>query len=227
VAIKLVLKRVQMRKIDVKVSVSATLSTVILLLFSSVTTIVFKLVTCRRVSDDLNVIFLDGTQSCQDAKWKGLIAVVVILCMFPILFVAALRWKRLPPNIRTTVCSAYKPLKEYWGAVTLTFRLVMSIVYAGIEASPSIAALVQLALCVAMLLLLTYQKPYRTDSTHHFDVMCYVCLIIQFVLEVLVRATESLGISIEPSNPFLHSLDIAYQTSFGMRCTSTASPHFL
>jgi hypothetical protein len=227
VAIALVLKRVQRRKNDVKVSVSATLSTVILLLFSSVTTIVFKLVTCRSVSDDLNVIFLDGTQSCQDAKWKGLFAVVVILCLFPVLFVAALRWKRLPPNIRTTVCSAYKELKYYWGAVTLTFRLVMSIVYAGIQASPSIAALVQLALCFAMLLLLTYQQPYRIDSTHHFDVLCYVCLIIQFVLEVLVRATESLGISVEPSNPFLHSLDIAYQTSFGMRCTSTASPLFL
>ena len=231
VAVTLVLKRaqsfMQRRKIDVKVSVTATLSTVILLLFSSVTTIVFKLVTCRRVSDDLNVIFLDGTQSCQDAKWKGLVAVVVILCLFPVLFVAALRWKRLPPKIRTTLCSAYLEPKYYWGAVTLTFRLVMSIVYASVREFPSIAALVQLALCVAMLLLLMYQKPYRIDSTYHFDVLCQVCLIMQFVLEVLDRATESLGISINPSNPFSHSLDIAYKTSFGMRCTSTASLLFL
>ena len=228
VAVTLVLKRaqsfMQRRNINVKVSVSATLSTVTLLLFSSVTTISFKLITCPK---DLDVIFIDGTEPCYDAKWKGLVAVVVILCLFPVLFVAALRWKRLPPKIRTTLCSAYLEPKYYWGAVTLTFRLVMSVVYAGIQASPSIAALVQLALCFAMLLLLMYQRPYRIDSTYHFDVLCHVCLIMQFVLEVLDRATESLGISINPSNPFSRSLDIAYQTSFGMRCTSTASLLFL
>ncbi len=227
-AITMMLKRAQLfmqrHEINVKISVSATLSTVTLLLFSSVTTIIFKLITCN---DKLHVIFIDGTEPCQDAKWKGLVAVVVILSLFPVLFAAALRWKHLPPEVRITVCSAFLESHYYWGAVTLTFRLVMSIVYARVREFPSIAALVQSILCVAMLLLLTYQRPYRLASTYHFDVLCYVCLIIQFVLEVLVRSSESLGISPGPGNLFYPSLESSYTAGVYLRCVRAESLLFV
>jgi len=218
VAITLALKRVQtlmqQRNINVKVSVTATLSTVTLLLFSSITTIVIKLVTCQT---DLNVIFIDGTEPCYDAKWYGLVVVVVALCLFPVLFAAALRWKRLPLKIRTTVCSAYSESKYYWGTVTLAFRLVMSVVYASVREFPSVAALVQSFFCVSMLVILMHLKPYRQPITYCIDVLCYLCLIIQFVLEVLVRATESLGFSLPSDNNFSTSLDNSYRASFALR----------
>jgi hypothetical protein len=222
VAITMMLKRaqsfMQQHEINVKISVSATLSTVTLLLYSSVITIIFKLITCN---DKLHVIFIDGTEPCQDAKWKGLVAVVSILSLFPVLFAAALRSKHLPPEVRITVCSAYRESRYYWGAVTLAFRLVMSIVYARVREFPSIAALVQSILCVAMLLLLTYQRPYRVASTYHFDVLCYVCLMIQFVLQVLVSSSESLGISPGPGNHFFPSLESSYTASIYLRCVRT------
>jgi len=110
-ALTLVLKRMQpflqQRKIDVVVSIPATLSVVILLVFSSVTTVVFKLITCAKITDDDSdgVVFIDGTVACKDGKWNGLIAVVALLCLFPLLFAAALRWKRLPHNVRAAVCT--------------------------------------------------------------------------------------------------------------------------
>ncbi len=169
----------------------------------------------------MNVIFIDGTEPCYDAKWKGLVAVVVALCLFPVLFAAALRWKWLPLKIRTTVCSAYSETKYYWGAVTLAFRLVMSVVYASVREFPSIAALVQSLLCFAMLMILMHLKPYRHSFTYYFDVLCYVCLVIQFVLEVLVRASESLGFSLSSANNFSKSLDDSFKASFILRYVHT------
>jgi hypothetical protein len=218
VAITLALKRaqsfMQQRKINVKVSVSATLSTVTLLLFSSVTSIIFKLITCQT---DLDVIFIDGTEPCHDAKWKGLVAVVVALCFFPVLFAASLRWKWLPLKIQTTVCSAYSESKYYWGAVALAFRLVMSGVYASVREFPSIASLLQSFLCLSMLVILMHIKPYRQSFTYYFDVLCYLCLITQFVLEVLVRASESLGFLVSFANNFSKSLDSSYVASLVLR----------
>ena len=226
VVITLALKRaqtfMQQRNINVKVSVTATLSTVTLLLFSSITIIAIKLVTCQT---DLNVIFIDGTEPCYDAKWKGLVVVVVALCLFPVLFAAALRWKRLPLKVQTTVCSAYSESKYYWGAVTLAFRLVMSVVYASVREFPSVSALVQSFLCVAMLVILMHIKPYRQSITYYFDVLCYLCLIVQFVLEVLVRATESLGISIDSDNNFSTSLHNSYRASFALRYVHASKMH--
>ena len=116
----MVLKRMQIflqqRKIDVVVSVPATLSVVILLLFSSVTTVMFKLVTCAQITDDRSddVVFIDGTVKCNDGKWKGLFAVVALLFLFPLMFAAALRWKRLPDTVRKAVCDEYSESRFYW-----------------------------------------------------------------------------------------------------------------
>ncbi len=194
-AITLVLKAAQplmrRRSIVVNFSISTTLVTVALLIFSSVTTDVAQLVTCQT---DLDVVFIDGTVPCYDARWRGLIAVLFVLCSVPVVYAAALRWKLLPPDTRSIVCSAFLEAKYYWGAVTLAFRLVLSIISALLEESPSTSALVRSFVCLAMLMLLTNQKPYRLSTTYYFDVLCYFCLIVQFSLEVLVRASESLGL---------------------------------
>jgi len=222
-ALTLVVKRAQpllkQRKIDVVVSIPATLSVVILLLFSSVTTVIFKLITCAQITGDSkdDVVFIDGTVKCNDDKRKGLFAVVALLCLFPLVFAAALRWKRLSHNVRTAVCSAYLESRFYWGAVTLVFRLGMSIMFAAIRASPSTAAMVKSFLCVVMLTLLTYQKPYRSAFTYHLDVLCYVSLIMQFVLEILVHESDSLGVSPSPNSPFSHTLQVAVVASFALR----------
>ena len=232
IALTLALKRalplLERRKINVVVSTPATLSVVILLLFSSVTTVAFKLVTCAKITDSnnnviWNVVFIDGTVECNDSKWKGLIAVIVLLCPFPLVFAAALRWKRLPHNVRDAVCSAYSESRFYWGAVTLFFRLVMSIVFATIREYPSTAALVQSFLSMAMLPLLTYQKPYRAASTYHLDVLCYVSLAMQFVLEVLVRDSDSLGVSPSTDNPFSGILNAAVGVNAALRYVQPSS----
>jgi hypothetical protein len=132
-------------------------------------------------------------------------------------FAAALRWKRLPHNVRAAVCSAYSESRFYWGAVTLFFRLVMSIVFATLREFPSTAALVQLFMCVSMLTLLMYQKPYRAASTYHLDVLCYVSLVMQFALEVLVRDSDSLGVSPGTDNPFFNILNAAIEVSLSLR----------
>jgi hypothetical protein len=93
----------------------------------------------------------------------------------------------------------------------------MSIMYAAIQASPSTSAMVQSFLCVAMLVLLMYQKPYRHAPTYHLDVLCYISLVIQFGVEVLVRESDSLGVSLSPNSPFSKTVQIAVQASFALR----------
>ena len=68
-----------------------------------------------------------------------------------------------------------------------------------------------------MLTLLTYQKPYRAASTYHLDVLCYVSLVMQFALEVLVRASDSLGVSAGTDNPFFNILNAAIEVSLSLR----------
>jgi hypothetical protein len=225
VALKRAQPLLERRKINVVVSIPATLSVVILLLFSSVTTVAFKLVTCAKITDQDtdNVVFIDGTVKCYDSKWYGLIAVIVILCLFPLVFVAALRWKRLPHNVRAAVCSAYSESRFYWGAVTLFFRLVMSVVFATIREYPSTAALVQSFLCVAMLILLMHLRPYHYAPTYCLDVLCYASLIVQFMLEILVRDSDSLGVVPGTDNPFSNILHAAVEVSVALRFVHPSS----
>jgi hypothetical protein len=215
-ALVLVLKQaqpyLQQHGIDVGVSFFATLSHVILLIFSSVATVAFKLITCSKIAigdSTEDVVFIDGTVKCFDELWKGLCAVVVLLCLFPFLFVAALRSKRLPQNVKTSLCGAYSESRFYWSAVTLIFRLVMSIVYTTIRSTPSTAALIQSFLCVAMLVLLVCQKPYRSATTHLFDILCHAILIIQYGLVGIGTVPDSLGFVPSKSNLYFDSLNRA------------------
>jgi hypothetical protein len=205
------------RDIHVAVSVRATFSIVALLLFSTVTSVVFQLITCAKISDDSNddVVFTDGTVNCYDGKWKGLIAVVVVLCLFPPAFAAALRWNLLPPSVRTRVCCAYSEHRFYWGSVTLFFRLAMSVMSA---IGRSVSTLVQACFCITMLVLLIDQKPYRCASTYRFEVLCYSSLVIQFMLQALLVESVSLGVS--PQAKHYGLLKNADDASTVFRCAS-------
>jgi hypothetical protein len=202
----------QRHNIGVEFSIFATCSHVILLIFSSVSTVAFKLVTCSTIAigDSIeHVIFIDGSVKCFDERWKGLIAVVVILCVFPFLFAIALRSKWLPQKVQNAVCGAYSDSCFYWGAVTLVFRLGMSIVFTTIRSIPSSSALIQCFLCVAMLVLLVREKPYRSAYTHFFDVMCHAILVVQYGLVAIGTVSESLGFVPSENNLYFVSLNRA------------------
>jgi hypothetical protein len=193
-----------------KFSILVTLSLVILLIFSSVATVVFKLVTCASIKiGDTNddVVFIDGTVKCYDGNRNGLLAVVAFLCLFPFLYAAALRRGWLSQRVQTVVCGAFnKEEGIYWGVVTSIFRLVMSIIFTTIRDFPSTAALIQLFLCVAISFLMIYQNPYREATTYRFDILCYAVLTIQFGLMVLVSVSQSLGVSTSGTNFYFQTL---------------------
>jgi hypothetical protein len=198
------------RKNSEKFSMLVTLSVVILLIFSSVATVVFKLITCAKITiGDANddVVFIDGTVKCYDGSRNGLLAVVAFLCLFPFLYAAALRRGWLSQSVQTAVCGAFnKEEGIYWGVMTSIFRLVMSIVFATIQDFPSTAALIQLLLCVAILILMVYLNPYREATTYRFDILCYAVLTIQFGLMVLVSVSQSLGVSTSENNFYFATL---------------------
>ena len=216
-------------------SILATLSVVVLFILSSVATVVFKLVTCAAITiDDTtnDVVFIDGSVQCHDGNRSWLLAVAVLLCLFPILYAAALRHKEkcLSDSVQRALCGAFKKQGSYWGVVTSIFRLVMSIVFATIRDFPSTAALIQLFLCVAVLILLTYQKPYDDKYTYNFDILCHAILIFQFGFAVLVSVSESLGVSTSESNLYFATLRnsaaaIAY-LRYVSRCLLLSSLHY-
>jgi hypothetical protein len=188
--------RLQKRNIEINVSYSGTLAVSILFVYSSVASVVFTLVQCASdgASDDW-VVFIDGTVSCYDSKWKVLIAVVVLLCFVPVAFAAALRLNKLPENARAAVCQAYTAPMFYWGAVTLGFRLLISVTLFLQAGLPNVLAFVRSFLSTCMLVLLVHLRPYVHPSTFWVDVVCYVCLIAQFGLQTMVADRDFLGVA--------------------------------
>ncbi len=219
-ALTLVLKQaqplLQRRDMRVEVSIRATITNVILLIFSSVSTVVFKLITCSKI-DDSSVVFIDGSMKCYDEKWKGLIAVVVLLCAFPFLFAAVLYFRWLPQSVHKAVCGAYSESRFYWGAVTLLFRLAMSIVFTTIRDIPSTAALIQCLLCVAILVLIVYSKPYHHSATYLFDILCHAILVVQFGLVIIGTVSDSLGFVPSESSLYFDTLNRAAEATAFLR----------
>jgi hypothetical protein len=222
-ALTLVLKQaqplLQRRDMRVEVSIRATITNVILLIFSSVSTVVFKLITCSKIDDstDNHVVFIDGSMKCYDEKWKGLIAVVVLLCVFSFLFAAVLYFRWLPQNVHKAVCGAYSESRFYWGAVTLLFRLAMSIVFTTIRDIPSTAALIQCFLCVAIIMSLMHQKPYHHAATYLFDILCHAILVVQFGLVAIGTVSDSLGFLPSKSNLYFDTLNRAAEATLFLR----------
>jgi hypothetical protein len=211
--------RLQQRSIDMSVSYSGTLAVSILFVFSSVASVVFTLVQCTRDG----VVFIDGTVACYDNNWKVLIAVVVLLCLVPVAFAAALRLNKLPEDARAAVCQAYTAPMFYWGAVTLGFRLLISVTLFLQAELPNVLAFVRLFLSTCMLLLLVHLRPYVYPRTFWVDVVCYLCLIAQFGLQTMVADRDFLGVAAAQTDSFATFFQHVSTMSTVFRCGSKAN----
>lgn len=187
--------RLQQRNVDLSVSYSGTLSVTILFVFSSVTNVVFTLVECASYSGSDAVLFVDGTVPCMDAKWSVLVFVAAILLFFPAAFAATLRLKQFPPSARDTVCGKFTAPMFYWGAVTLSFRLLISVTQFMRVDVPNLMAFVRSSLSTGVFALLLYTRPYAHVHTFWVDVACYVCLIAQFGLQGFAANRDFLGVA--------------------------------
>jgi hypothetical protein len=202
-------------------SLVATVTAALLLLFTSVADVVFTLISCQDIGNDIDGgvdrVFIDGTVQCAGAEFIGLYAVAVCLCLVPLVLGAALRWNKIPSNARIVVCSAYTKERYYWGSVLLFFRMIMALSHATVREFPSLGALVMLFWTVAMLILLMLQRPYVHLRTHYMEVFCYASLIVQLALEILVRDSQSLGFQVGSSNKFFSTMQSASDASSVVR----------
>ncbi len=178
------------RGLEIDVSYSGTLSVTLLFVFSNIASVVFTLATCT--SD--GVVFIDGSVECYDITWKILIGIIAVLCFLVIAFAVALFRNYLPAQAHSAVCSAYREQVFYWGALTLGFRLLMSIVLLLVPLNYSnISAFLRMVLSGLMFGLLVYHHPYSAIHTFWIDVTCYLCLIAQFGLQTISSTRDVLA----------------------------------
>lgn len=150
---------------------------------------VFTLVECTSYDND-GFVFIDGTVSCLDEKWKALIVVIVLLCLFPVAFAAALWFNKLPENARAVVCRSFTEPTFYWEALTLFFRLMMALLQFLNVSFPNALAFSRMLLSNGMLLLLMTLRPHVFDYTFWVDVVCYTCLSAQFGLQTILASID-------------------------------------
>jgi hypothetical protein len=217
--------KMQQRNIQISVSYSGTLIVTLLFVFSSVANVVFTLVQCTTYNGG-GVVFIDGTVPCNDNKWKVLTSVVVLLCLFPAAFAAALQKKKLPNDAQAAVCHAFTASSFYWGAVTLGFRLLISVSEFLQVEFPNLLAVVRLFLSTFMLLLLLYLRPYVHLHTFWVDVVCYLCLIAQFALQIMAADRDYLGVAASPTQAVFFSAMSSLSAVFRSpaRCTTRITP---
>jgi hypothetical protein len=185
--------RLLRRGVEVGVSYSGTLAVTLLFVFSNVASVVFKLVTCTRNGVD-SVVFIDGSVQCHGVTWWILIGFAVLLCFFPIAFATALWLNKLSEQARFAVCRAYTERLFYWGAVTLGFRLLMSITPLLVPVDyPNVSAFMHSILSGLMFGLLVHHRPYMAVHTFWIDLSCYLCLIAQFGLQAIISTRDALG----------------------------------
>ena len=115
---------------------------------------------------------------------------------------------------------AYTAPMFYWGAVTLGFRLLMSVTLFLQSDLPNVLAFVRSFLSTCMIVLLVHLRPYVHPSTFWVDVVCYVCLIAQFGLQTMVAQRDFLGVAAAQSLAFFQHIS-TLSTVF--RCGSKAN----
>ncbi len=187
--------RLRRRNIDISVSYGGTLAVTVLFVFSNVSIVVFTLVECSSYSGPDAVVFIDGTVPCGDATWSALVFIAVLLFLFPAAFAVALRLKDRFQTARDTVCGKYTGQVSYWGAITLSFRLLISVAQFLRVDYPNVLAFARSLLSMVMLFLLVNLRPYVHERTFWVDVACYVCLIVQFGLQIFAATREFLASS--------------------------------
>jgi len=188
--------RLLQRGIDISVSYSGSIAVTVLYVFSSVANVMFTLAECSSYTDAAEaVVFIDGTVPCKDAKWTVVVVFAALLFVFPALFAAALRLKKLPQSARDAVCSKFTEPVFYWGAVTLFFRLLVSVTQFLRVEFPNLLAFVRSFLSTGVFFLLVNLRPYVDERTFWVDVVCYACLIAQFGLQIFSAEREFLGVA--------------------------------
>jgi hypothetical protein len=115
--------------------------------------------------------------------------------LFPVAFFAALWWNKLPANARAVVSCNFTEPVFYWGAVTLFFRLLVSITQFLRVEFPNLLAFVRSFLSTGVFFLLVNLRPYVDERTFWVDVVCYVCLIAQFGLQIFAAEREFLAVA--------------------------------
>ncbi len=205
------------RKLAVKVSYATTLMNLLLMLFSSVSSVVFQLITCQDAGHE-KVVFIDGTKSCSGAVFNFLIFVAAMLSLVPLLVWAGLKKNTIPARVRAVLCSPYNDDAYYWVALALLFRFIVSVLSATVRQFPSVSAMVLSVCTVCMLLLLQTKRPYVDQRTYYMDFFCYFCLIVQFMLQCLAGAPESLGLSLNQNRRFYETVRDASTASITIQC---------
>jgi hypothetical protein len=188
--------RLLQRGIDISVSYSGSVAVAVLYVFSSVANVMFTLTECSSYTGAAEaVVFIDGTVPCKDAKWTVVVVFAALLFVFPALFAAALRMKKLPQSARDAVCGKFTEPVFYWGAVTLFFRLLVSVTQFLRVDFPNMLAFVRSFLSTGVIVLLVNLRPYVDERTFWVDVVCYACLIAQFGLQIFSADREFLGVA--------------------------------
>jgi hypothetical protein len=88
----------------------------------------------------------------------------------------------------------------YWGAVTLFFRLLISVTQFLRVEFPNLLAFVRSFLSTGVLVLLVNLRPYVEERTFWVDVVCYACLIAQFGLQIFSADRDYLATSTQSSD---------------------------
>jgi hypothetical protein len=215
---KLLLRKIQSsRKVDVTISFATTLMKLLLMLFSSISSVVFQLITCQDTGQG-NVVFIDGTKSCSGAAFNFLAFVAAMLSLAPLLLWAALKFNKIPDHVRAVLCSPYTDAAHYWVALALLFRFIVSVLSATVRQFPSVSAMVLSVCTVFMLVLLVAKRPYVDQRTYHMDIFCHFCLVVQFMLQCLAGASESLGLSLNQNSRFFETVRDASTASAAIQC---------
>ena len=141
-----------------------------------------------------------------------------MLSLVPLLIWAGLKFNRIPAHVRVVLCSPYTDAAYYWVALALLFRFVVSVLSATVRQFPSLTAMVLTMCSVCMLLLLQSTRPYVEQRTYYMDFFCYFCLIVQFVLQSLAGASESLGLSLNQNSRFFDTVRDASAASATVQC---------
>jgi hypothetical protein len=198
--------QLQKRNIRLRVSYSGTFAASLLYCFSSVAKVVFTLVECTSY-DGEGVVYIDGTVPCFDANWKALMFTVVLLCLFPAAFAAALWQNKLPENARAVVCRNFTEPVFYWEALTLAFRLLISLSQFMQVVLPNLMSVIRMILCTAMFFVLVHLRPHVLDHTYWLDVVCFICLIAQFGVQTMFATRDFLAVvETEEQKRFFHAM---------------------
>jgi hypothetical protein len=210
-------------KLKFRESSSVVLVNVLQLLFSSVASVIFRLITCVDLGgsvsfdDERRRVFIDGTQTCSGNQHTVLVAAAVLLSIVLVLFCAGLKFGKISSHTRALVCSAYIDSRYYWIAVQLVFRFVVTVISATVSEVPSVAAMAMCICTIFMLVMLVSFRPYVDKRTHYMDAFCHTFLIAQFLLQSVARVSESVGFSIQKGSRFYDFMNVAADSSFVLR----------